>query len=84
MARANPGDLVVMCVDQHAMVVAELEELTKQAQAGAHTGARDGDPDLDPTTHDHRRPRRRAPRPRARRSAVVPGTRTRRLDDTAI
>ena len=53
LARTNPGDLVVMCVDQHAMVVAELEERTKHAQAGARIGlasAATSDPDLDPTT----------------------------------
>jgi cyanophycin synthetase len=49
MARANPGDVVVLCVDQHGEVVAELETLTQHAQAGAHTGAVVGDPDLDPT-----------------------------------
>ncbi|GAB3446107.1 cyanophycin synthetase [Phycicoccus ginsengisoli] len=48
MARANPGDVVVLCVDQHAEVLAELETMTRSAQAGAHN--RDGvsDPDLDP------------------------------------
>ena len=48
MARANPGDVVVLCVDQHAEVLAELERMTKSAQPGAHN--RDGvsDPDLDP------------------------------------
>ncbi|MFC8500892.1 cyanophycin synthetase [Pedococcus sp. NPDC057267] len=48
MARANPGDVVVLCVDQHAEVLAELETMTQSAQAGAHN--RDGvsDPDLDP------------------------------------
>ena len=53
LARTNPGDLVVMCVDQHSMVVAELEERTKSAQAGARIGtpaAATSDPDLDPTT----------------------------------
>ncbi len=53
LARTNPGDLVVMCVDQHAMVVAELEERTKHAQAGAHLGEPGtwtSDPDLDPGT----------------------------------
>ncbi|HET7280105.1 MAG TPA: cyanophycin synthetase [Dermatophilaceae bacterium] len=48
MARANPGDLVVLCVDKHADVVAELEQLTHTAQAGAHSGAAPGDPDLNP------------------------------------
>jgi cyanophycin synthetase len=49
LARANTGDVVVLCVDQHAEVMAELETATRSAQAGAHTG-RDsvGDPDLDP------------------------------------
>jgi cyanophycin synthetase len=47
MARANPGDIVVLSVDQHAEVMAELEAMTQQAQPGTHvTGV--GDPDLDP------------------------------------
>jgi cyanophycin synthetase len=49
MARANPGDVVVLCVDQHAEVVAELEQMTQSAQPGAHAGSAGvGDPDLDP------------------------------------
>ena len=48
MARANPGDLVVLCVDKHATVLGELENLTQQAQAGAHSGDAAGDPDMDP------------------------------------
>jgi cyanophycin synthetase len=49
MARANPGDVVVLCVDKHAQVLAELEGLTMSAQAGAHTGGSVvSDPDLDP------------------------------------
>jgi cyanophycin synthetase len=48
MARANPGDLVILCVDKHATVLGELENLTHQAQAGAHTGESAGDPDMDP------------------------------------
>ena len=48
MARANPGDLVVMCVDKSAEVFAELEAMSHHAQAGAHDGAVTGDPDLDP------------------------------------
>ena len=48
MARANPGDLVVMCVDKHATVFGELENLTRHAQAGAHSGEAVGDPDMDP------------------------------------
>jgi cyanophycin synthetase len=35
MARANPGDLVVLCVDEHPKVLAELESISHQAQAGA-------------------------------------------------
>jgi cyanophycin synthetase len=49
MARSNPGDLVVMCVDKHAQVVAELENRTQSAQAGSHSSEIVGDPDLDPT-----------------------------------
>jgi cyanophycin synthetase len=47
MARANPGDIVVLCVDQPAVVLAELEQMTKSAQAGARAPGV-GDPDLDP------------------------------------
>ncbi len=48
MARANPGDLVVLCVDNHGGVMKELEEMTHQAQPGTHTAASLADPDLDP------------------------------------
>ncbi len=48
MARANPGDIVVLCVDSHANVFAELEAMTKTAQAGSHADTV-GDPDLDPS-----------------------------------
>ena len=50
MSRSNPGDLVVVCVDQHPAVMAELETWSNQAQAG--TGASEGavaDPDYHPT-----------------------------------
>ncbi|MDQ6714730.1 MAG: cyanophycin synthetase, partial [Actinomycetota bacterium] len=50
MARSNPGDLVFMCVDKHALVLAELENRTHHAQAGSHSGELVGDPDLDPST----------------------------------
>ncbi len=46
IARSNPGDLVVLCVDQHAQVIAELESRTQVAQPGARESM--GDPDLDP------------------------------------
>jgi cyanophycin synthetase len=46
MSRANPGDLVVVCVDQHPVVMAELENWSNQAQAGS--GSYDGDPDFTP------------------------------------
>ncbi|GAA1907471.1 cyanophycin synthetase [Lapillicoccus jejuensis] len=49
MARANAGDLVMLCVDQHATVLGELETRTSWAQAGSHAGDLVGDPDLDPT-----------------------------------
>ena len=45
MARANPGDLVVLCVDKHGAVLAELEAMSHRAQAGAHLGEAVGDPD---------------------------------------
>ena len=45
MARANPGDIVVLCVDKHGAVLAELEAMSNQAQAGAHLGEAVGDPD---------------------------------------
>jgi cyanophycin synthetase len=45
MARANPGDVVVLCVDKHGAVLAELETMSQQAQAGAHLGEAVGDPD---------------------------------------
>jgi cyanophycinase-like exopeptidase len=37
-----------MCVDKHAIVLSELEDLTHQAQAGAHSGETAGDPDMHP------------------------------------
>jgi cyanophycin synthetase len=49
MARSNPGDLVVLCVDKHSQVMAELENWSHQAHAGS--GADDGpvgDPDFSP------------------------------------
>jgi len=35
MSRSNPGDLVVICVEQHAAVMAELESFGHHAQPGA-------------------------------------------------
>src|ERR1044072_2308504 len=46
MARANKGDLLVICVDKHAAVMAELENWGPQAQPGAG-GQADG-PAADP------------------------------------
>ena len=48
MSWANPGDLVVLCVDKHPAVLAELESWSHQAQAGANAADTDmiGDPDL--------------------------------------
>jgi cyanophycin synthetase len=49
MSRANPGDLVVVCVDQHPAVMAELETWSHQAQAGSGpTDGPVGDPDFTP------------------------------------
>ncbi|HEV7172560.1 glutamate ligase domain-containing protein, partial [Pedococcus sp.] len=48
LARANPGDIVVLCVDNHAEVLTLLEEMTHSAQPGAHSAKGIGDPDLDP------------------------------------
>jgi len=45
MAWANPGDVVVVCADKHALVLAELESRSRQAQAGAHGADRIADPD---------------------------------------
>jgi cyanophycin synthetase len=48
MSRANPGDLVVVCVDKHPTVMAELETWSNQAQAGSGTNSDGpvGDPDF--------------------------------------
>ena len=53
MSFSNPGDLVVICVDQHAAVMAQLESYGHQAQPGAHRGSSEfdnavGDPDFAP------------------------------------
>jgi cyanophycin synthetase len=49
LARSNAGDLVVVCVDQHAAVMAELENWSHQAQAGSGSSeAPVGDPDFSP------------------------------------
>jgi cyanophycin synthetase len=49
MVLANPGDLVVLCVDKHAQVLSQLEEMSQSAYAGARADEqRAGDPDLDP------------------------------------
>jgi len=49
MNRANPGDLVVLCVDQHPSVMAELEHWSRRAEAGSGEGSSGGDPDVRPT-----------------------------------
>jgi cyanophycin synthetase len=46
LVRSNPGDLVVLCVDQHQSVLAELESVSHLAQAGARSGDEGGDPDF--------------------------------------
>jgi cyanophycin synthetase len=59
IARSNTGDLIVICVDQHAAVMAELESYGRHAQPGARRGADRvlatsvPDPDFAPdATHD--------------------------------
>lgn len=46
LSRANRGDLLVICVDQHAAVMSELETWSSVAQAGA--GASEDAPAADP------------------------------------
>ncbi len=54
VARSNPGDLIVICVDQHGAVMHELESYGTQAQPGAYTDAESDlanavrDPDYTP------------------------------------
>jgi cyanophycin synthetase len=50
MARSNPGDLVVFCVDKHAAVMSELENWSTYAQAGSgeNPDAPSADPDYTP------------------------------------
>ncbi len=51
MSRANRGDLLVVCVDQHPLVMSELENWSPMAQAGATAGGDDApvaDPDYTP------------------------------------
>ena len=50
MSRANAGDLVVVCVDKHAEVMAELENWSDVAQAGsvANPDQPSADPDYSP------------------------------------
>ena len=55
MARSNPGDLVVICVDQHAAVMAELESVRAPGPAGRPPG------------EQRARQRRERPRLRSRR-----------------
>jgi cyanophycin synthetase len=51
LSRANPGDLVVICVDQHGRVMSELENWSNQAQAGSgeNPDAPAADPDYTPS-----------------------------------
>jgi len=52
MARANAGDLVVICVDKHGAVMSELENWSTFAQAGSgeNPDAPSADPDFSPET----------------------------------
>jgi len=46
MNRANPGDLVVLCVDKHPAAMAELENWSRRAEAGSGEDKHGGDPDV--------------------------------------
>ena len=52
LARSNPGDLVVICVDKHPAVMAEIEAYGQQAQAGSRPADAEtfsvADPDFTP------------------------------------
>jgi cyanophycin synthetase len=50
LSRANPADLVVICVDQHGRVMSELENWSNRAQAGSgdNPDAPAADPDYTP------------------------------------
>ena len=51
MSRANRGDLLVVCVDQHPLVMSELENWSPMAQPGAAVFGDDtpvADPDYTP------------------------------------
>ncbi|WP_375422930.1 cyanophycin synthetase [uncultured Friedmanniella sp.] len=53
IARSNSGDLIIICVDRHAAVMAELESYGRQAQPGVNresegTGYAVADPDFVP------------------------------------
>jgi cyanophycin synthetase len=54
LSRANRGDLVVVCVDKHAEVMAELESWSHQAQpgSGANADSPAADPDYAPAPTD--------------------------------
>ena len=54
MSRVNKGDLLVVCVDKHAAVMAELENWSNQAQAGSTASAEApaADPDYVPAPSD--------------------------------
>jgi cyanophycin synthetase len=63
MSRSNPGDLVVICVEQHAAVMAQLESYGHHAQPGARPdddrefSNAVPDPDFAPdATHDDPEP----------------------------
>ncbi|MCW2756373.1 MAG: cphA [Nocardioidaceae bacterium] len=54
MSRANRGDLLVVCVDKHPAVMAELENWSPYAQAGAvsNPDAPAADPDYQPPAEE--------------------------------
>jgi cyanophycin synthetase len=48
----------VLCVDKHKSVLAELESVSNQAQAGSHSSDEGGDPDFMPSPEEPDRPGR--------------------------
>ena len=66
IARSNPGDLIVICVDQHAAVMSQLESYGRQAQPGAQRDEHErtrGIADPDYHTNGQQQPQHQEPLP---------------------
>jgi cyanophycin synthetase len=84
MARTNPGDIVVLCVDKHATVLAELEARTQHAQPGARAGESIADPDLDPANLTETAEAEGTEADEEALGAAAPDASLGRADDTAV